>query len=66
MDLPRLRWLKKTWSKYPPVHQSVATYLGIGRDKARVPVPLADSAGAILDDLIGPALPDPQGLDHGR
>jgi hypothetical protein len=34
------------------VHHSVATYLGIGRNKA---TPLADSAGAILDDLMGPA-----------
>jgi len=35
------------------VHQAVATYLGLDRKKAGIP--LADSAGAILDDLMGPA-----------
>jgi hypothetical protein len=53
LDLPRLRWFRKTWKKHPPVHQSVAAYLGIGRDKTSTP--LADSAGAILDDLMGAA-----------
>jgi hypothetical protein len=37
------------------VHQSVAAYLGIKRGGHGIPAPLADSAGAILDDLMGPA-----------
>lgn len=55
MDLHRLRALNHHWAKFPPVHVSVAVYLGLG-GKSEGPVITQDldprqSAGAILDDL---------------
>jgi hypothetical protein len=56
MDLHRLRTLFEHWAKFPPVHVSVAVYLGLGdkrgeRDTSQDLDP-RQSAGAILDDLI--------------
>ena len=55
LDIPRLNDLNRYWKTSPPVHQSVAAYLGIG-DKsagaAQIPVP--DEAADILNDLLPP------------
>lgn len=54
MDFPRLRWMALDWKKRPPVHVSVAAYLGIGKkdsDAGEI-LPAADDSAAILDDLL--------------
>lgn len=44
------------WKRRPPVHVSVAAYLGIGRkesDPGEI-LPAADDVAAIVDDLLPP------------
>lgn len=57
MDFPRLRWMALDWKKRPPVHVSVAAYLGIGRNNSDTPeiLPAADDSAAIVDDLLSQA-----------
>jgi hypothetical protein len=56
MDFPRLRWMALDWRKRPPVHVSVAAYLGIGRKNAGAGeiLPAVDDTTAILNDLLPP------------
>lgn len=56
LDIPRLIDLNKYWAASPPVHQSVAAYMGIG-DKSGAPssqLPVADETTDILNDLLPP------------
>jgi hypothetical protein len=59
MDAFRFHSLSKHWQDHPPVHITVAAYVyGRRRDASSTPaaqleLPAAQSAGAILDSLIG-------------
>lgn len=57
MDIPRLIELNKYWKTNPPVHQSVAAYLGTGdkngdRGAGSPQLPAADETADILNDLL--------------
>ena len=56
MTLPRMLALVTYWQRYPPVHESVASFLGLG-----VGAPVAD-AGSQDDDPFDTLMQDFNGL----
>jgi len=58
LNIPRLKALNDYWQRSPPVHLSVAAYLGIrakggaGGEQPAQPVSPLQGASAILDDLL--------------
>lgn len=53
MDIPRLSAFNKYWERTPPVHQSVAVYLGIKpKREARLPSTVVDEATDYIGDFL--------------
>lgn len=62
MDIPRLDALNSAWSQYPPVHVSVAAYLGIGKQKNTAASDAEfDAMMASLPAMSPPPQPAPEG-----